>query len=142
MPDLGGRRRASITQIDKKIFTIGRGLWFKQKFRLEKSKHTWMTGAQGQVPISGLNSMLVSSAKDLPRLMQSTSFQELSMVQPILSPYTRDVFMARNLSLMAAQSANGLPEMAMTLLTMLLDRGMMANSPALAAPAPGPNLEI
>ena len=101
-----------------------------------------MTGAQGQVPISGLNSMLVSSAKDLPRLMQSTSFQELSMVHPILSPYTRDVFMARNLSLMAAQSANALPEMAMTLLTMLLDRGMMANSPALAAPAPGPNLEI
>jgi hypothetical protein len=37
--------------------------------------------------------------------MQSTSFQELSMVQPMRSPYTMDVFMARNLSLIAAQSA-------------------------------------
>ena len=99
-----------------------------------------MTGAQGQVPISGLNSMLVNSAKDLPLRMQSTSFQELSMVQPIRSPYTNDVFMALNLSLMAAQSAKGLPEMAITLLTMLLDRGITARSPALAAPAPGPNL--
>jgi hypothetical protein len=30
--------------------------------------------------------------------------------------------------------------MAMTRRTMLRDRGMMARSPALAAPAPGPNL--
>ncbi len=48
--------------------------------------------------------------------------------------------MARNLSVIAAHSAKGLPEMAMTRRTMLLERGMMAKRPALAAPAPGPNL--
>ena len=50
--------------------------------------------------------------------------------------------MARNLSLIAAQSASGLPETAMTLRTIDLDLGMIANNPALAAPAPGPNLEV
>ena len=47
---------------------------------------TCTTGAQGQVPISGLNSTLDNSANDRPRRMQSTSFQELSMVHPIRSP--------------------------------------------------------
>mgnify|MGYP001225222478 CR=1 FL=1 len=45
-----------------------------------------------------------------------------------------------NLSLMTAQSAKGLPDMAMTLLTIDLDLGITAKRPALAAPAPGPNL--
>jgi hypothetical protein len=58
-----------------------------------------------------------------------------------LTVLTKDVFIALNLSLMAAQSARGLPDIAITLLTMLLDLGMMASKPALAAPAPGPNLE-
>ena len=49
--------------------------------------------------------------------------------------------MALNLSLMTAQSAKGLPDVAITRRTIDFDRGMMANSPALAAPAPGPNLE-
>ena len=49
--------------------------------------------------------------------------------------------MARNLSVIAAHSAKGLPEMAMTRRTMFLERGMMAKRPALAAPAPGPNLK-
>jgi hypothetical protein len=99
------------------------------------------TGAHGQVPISGLNSRLVSSAKDLPRLMQPTSFQEFSMVQPTRSPNTRLVFMARNLSLMEAQSAMGEPDIAMTRRTMDLERGITARRPALAAPAPGPKLK-
>jgi hypothetical protein len=50
--------------------------------------------------------------------------------------------MARNLSVIAAHSAKGLPEIAMTLRTMFFERGMMAKSPALAAPAPGPNLKL
>ena len=103
---------------------------------------TWTTGAHGHVPISGLNSMFVSSAKDLPLRMQSTNFQELPIVHPTRSPKTKDVFMARNLSLMAAQSAKGLPDMAMTRRTMCLDRGITANRPAEAAPAPGPNLKV
>ena len=56
------------------------------------------TGAHGHVPISGLNSRLVSSAKDLPRRTHPTSFHEFSMVQPTRSPNTRLVFIARNLS--------------------------------------------
>ena len=54
---------------------------------------------------------------------------------------TKELFIALNLSLMAAQSARGLPDIAITLRTMLLDLGITASRPALAAPAPGPNLE-
>ena len=99
----------------------------------------WTTGAHGHVPISGLNSKLVSSWNCLPFLIQSTSSQLESMVQPILSPYTRDTFMARNLSLNTAQSASGDPLMAITLLTMFRVRGITASIPAEAAPASGPN---
>lgn len=53
---------------------------------------------------------------------------------------TIEVFIALNLSLIAAQSAKGDPEMAITRRTIILERGMMARRPALAAPAPGPNL--
>ena len=49
--------------------------------------------------------------------------------------------MALNLSLMTAQSAKGLPEVAITLRTIDFERGITANNPALAAPAPGPNLK-
>ena len=38
--------------------------------------------------------------------------------------------------------ANGLPDTAATLLTIDLERGMIARRPPLAAPAPGPNLQL
>ena len=61
------------------------------------------------------------------------------MAHPTLSPNTMEVFMARNLSLMAAQSAMGDPDMAMTRLTIDLVLGITASNPEAAAPAPGPN---
>ncbi len=70
--------------------------------------------------VSLLLSILVGPPIYLPRLTQSTSFQLDSMVQPILSPKTRLVFMARNLSLKTAQSASGDPLMAITRRTMCL----------------------
>ena len=103
---------------------------------------SWTTGAQGQVPISGLNSMFESSWNDLPFFTQSTNCQLESMVQPILSPYTLDTFMALNLSLKTAQSARGEPLIAITLLTMFLVFGITARIPAEAAPASGPKRVI
>ena len=102
----------------------------------------WTTGAHGQVPISGLNSMFESSWKDLPLLIQSTRPQLESIVQPTLSPNTLLVFMARNLSLNTAQSAKGEPLTEMTLLTMCFVLGITAKMPALAAPASGPKSVI
>ena len=65
----------------------------------------------------------------------------LPIVHPIRSPYTIEVFIALNLSLIAAQSAKGLPEIAITRLTIDFVLGIIAKRPALAAPAPGPNLK-